>query len=447
MNRKTLFVIALVLCNMIGTSQVVDYPAPAGVLPAPEFEVTVDGKNIFAYNTRSAALAYFSFSGTVTVTVRYDAEISRVDIRPASKNIAPVLYRNQISFVLTKPENLSIEFNKNLKRPLFIFANPTETGLPSKSGKNVLFYEAGKIHNPGIVTLKSNQTVYIEGGAVVRGSFIIDSAENVKITGRGILDNSHYKKEEARPIEINQSKNVMIDGIILTEAKHWCCASFASNNVTYSNFKIVSDNDVDDGIDIVGSTNVLVDNCFIKTKDDCIAVKSGINYFTKFNSGFKVDNIVIQNSTMWNGLWGNALEIGFETRTDTIQNVTFKNLDIIHVEGPEGTFTIHNGDRALIKNIRYEDIRIEDSKGWLIDFRVLQSRYSKDKKRGQIDGVLFKNIEVEGNHYPASQIIGFNDYHTIKNVTLENFFIHGIRITSIYNGMIATAHLDNLLFK
>jgi hypothetical protein len=60
---------------------------------------------------------------------------------------------------------------------------------------------------------------------------------------------------------------------------------------------------------------------------------------------------------------------------------------------------------------------------------------------------LFKNIEVEGNHYPASQIIGFNDYHTIKNVTLENFFIHGIRITSIYNGMIATAHLDNLLFK
>lgn len=311
----------------------------------------------------------------------------------------------------------------------------------------MIFFEAGKIHYPGEVLIKSNQTVYIEGGAIVRGHFMTDKGKNIKIMGRGILDNSRYLKGKHRPIEINQCENVLIEGIILTECRHWSCASTASNNVTYNNLKIVSENDWDDGIDIVGSTNVLVNNCFIRTKDDCIAIKSGVNYFTGFNSSINVDNITVQNSVMWNGAWGNALEIGFETRSDTIQNITFRNCDIIHVEGPEGTFTIHNGDRAVVRNVLYEDIRVEDSRGWLIDFKILESQYSKDKQRGKIENVHFKNITVEGDIFPYSQLLGFDETHRISGVTLENFVIHGTKVNSTYNGMITTNYADDITFK
>ncbi len=423
------------------------YNPPKGITPAPEFELEVNGQKVFVYNTPSAAYACFSFDGKVMVKVTFMAPVYNYDIRPKSRKIESVLYRNQINFTLTKPENLSVEINKNLKRPLFIFANPPEINIPNKNGANVRYFEGGKIHTPGIVQLKSNQTVYIAGGAVVRGSFIADSGKNIKIIGRGIIDNSMYKEQEARPIEINQCDNVLLEGFIIADAKHWCCASFASKNVTYRNMKIVSDNAVDDGIDIVGSQNVLVDNCFIKTKDDCIAIKSGVNYFTKFNSSFTVDNIVVQNAVMWNGIWGNALEIGFETRADTIQNITFRNCDLIHVEGPEGTFTIHNGDRALVKNILYEDIRVEDARGWLIDFKVLKSRYSKDTQRGKIENVHFKNITVEGDQLPYSQLMGFNDTFNIKNVLLENFYLHGVKVNSTYNGLIATIHTEDIEFK
>ncbi|MEP7231267.1 MAG: glycosyl hydrolase family 28 protein [Ginsengibacter sp.] len=423
------------------------YDAPKGMAAAPEFQLEVNGQKVFVYNTPSAAYAYFSFEGKVTVKVIFLAPVYNYDIRPKSRKIEGELYRNQISFSLSKPENLSVEINKNLKRPLFIFANPMEINIPSKNDANVIYFEGGKIHTPGIVQLKSNQTVYIAGGAVVRGSFIADRGKNIKIIGRGIIDNSMYKEQEARPIEINQSQQVLLDGFIIADAKHWCCASFASKNVTYRDVKIVSDNAVDDGIDIVGSRDVLVDNCFIKTKDDCIAIKSGVNYFTKFNSSFTVDNIVIQNSVMWNGIWGNGLEIGFETRTDTIQNVTFRNCDLIHIEGPEGTFTIHNGDRALVKNILYEDIRVEDSRGWLIDYKILKSRYSKDKQRGKIENVHFKNITVEGEQLPYSQLMGFDDTFNIQNVLLENFYLHGIKVNSTYNGLITTMHTNDLKFK
>jgi hypothetical protein len=444
----TLLLLFSTLLRFAATADnLVIYNAPKGITAAPEFELEVNGQKVFVYNTPSAAYAYFSFEGKVKVKVTFLAPVYNYDIRPKSRKIEGELYRNQISFSLTKPENLSVEINKNLKRPLFIFANPLETNIPGKNDTNVIYFEGGKIYTPGIVQLKNNQTVYIAGGAVVRGSFIAGGGKNIKIIGRGIIDNSMYKEQEARPIEINQCQEVLLEGFIIADAKHWCCASFASINVTYRNVKIVSDNAVDDGIDIVGSRDVLVDNCFIKTKDDCIAVKSGVNYFTKFNSSFNVDNIVIQNSVMWNGIWGNGLEIGFETRADTIQNVIFRNCDLIHVEGPEGTFTIHNGDRALVKNILYENIRVEDSRGWLIDFKVLKSRYSKDTIRGKIEKVHFKNIIVEGEQLPYSQLMGFSDSFNITNVQFENFYLHGIKVNSTYNGLITTIHTNDLKFK
>jgi len=429
-------------------TNVITYDAPKkGVESAPEFELEVNGQKVFVYNTRSAAFACFSFEGKVDVKVTFLAPVYNFDIRPKSRNIVAESYRNEIRFSLDKPENLSVEINKNLKRPLFIFANPPEKNIPDPKDTNVIFFEGGKIHTPGIVTLKSNQTVYIAGGAIVRGSFKTDKGSNIRIIGRGIIDNSMYKEQEARPIEINESSDVLLEGFIIADAKHWCCASFASRNVTYRNIKIVSDNPVDDGIDIVGSQNVLVDGCFIRTRDDCVAVKAGITYFTKFFSGANVDNVVIQNSVMWNGIWGNGLEIGFETRTDTIKNITFKNCDLIHVEGPEGTFTIHNGDRAVVKNVLYEDIRVEDSRGWLIDFKILKSRYSKDTVRGKIENIHFKNITVEGDQFPYSQLLGFDEANKITNVTIENFVIHGTKVNSTYNGLITTIHTDDIIFK
>jgi len=438
----------MVSCFSSGfADELVLYDAPNGAEAANDFMLEVNGKKVFVYNTRLAAFAYFSFDGKVDIKVIPGRPVYNFDVRPESANIQPTSYRDQIHFTLDRPANLSVEINKNIKRPLFIFANPLETDIPDPNNKDVVFFKSDSIYNVGTIKIKSSQTVYIEGGAIVRGTFIADKGKNIKILGRGIIDNRRYKRGEVRPIEINRCNHVLLEGIILAENRHWSCASFASKNVTYRNIKIVSANDWDDGIDIVGSQNILVDNCFIRTKDDCIAIKSGVNYYTDFNSSYDVDNITVQNSVLWNGVWGNGLEIGFETRTDTIKNITFRNCDLIHVEGPEGTFTIHNGDRAVVKNVLYEDIRVEDSRGYLIDFKILESRYSKDKSRGYIRDIYFKNITVEGDIFPTSVIMGFDEIHKVSNVTLENFKIHGQKVTSTYNGLITTIHAENINYK
>ena len=141
------------------------------------------------------------------------------------------------------------------------------------------------------------------------------------------------------------------------------------------------------------------------------------------------------------------MRIGFETRADTIKNITFRNCDLIHVEGPEGTFTIHNGDRAVVTDILYQDIRVEDTRGYLIDFKILESRYSRDKQRGYIQNVHFKDIHVEGNVFPYSVLMGYDDVHKISNIVLENFYIHGQKVESTYSGKITTIHAENIQYK
>jgi len=101
----------------------------------------------------------------------------------------------------------------------------------------------------------------------------------------------------------------------------------------------------------------------------------------------------------------------------------------------------------VVKNILYDDIRVEDSRGWLIDFKILKSRYSKDLVRGKIENITLRNIKVEGDIFPYSQIMGFDESNKVKNVTIEDFYIHGVKANGTYNSIMTTIHTENLIFK
>lgn len=334
------------------------YTPQPGVEQDKVFQVKVAGQPSFVYSLPVGGMTYFSYSSFVRradVEITVARPVETVAIRPKSYGIRPVVNGNVISFRLDRTAQLSIEINGDRKHPLLLFANPPESGPPKPGPAGVHYFEAGRVHNVGRIVVKSGQLLYIAGGAVVRGSIFMDQADDVHIFGRGILDGSLYKRAESRMIEIDRSRNVDIEGIIVTNSKHWTVPIIASDKVTLRNVKLISDNDWDDGVDIVGSTNVTVDQCFIRTKDDCVAIKAGVEYFTKFDSQRDVSNVVVKRSVLWNGAWGNGLEIGFETRAASISGIRFQDNDLIHVEGPEGTFTIHNGDRAVVSDVLYED--------------------------------------------------------------------------------------------
>jgi hypothetical protein len=398
---------------------------------ANDFEVKVNGHDVFVYNSRTAAFAYFDFEDSVTVEVTFGGKIYSAEIRPRSRMLTFTKSDNQLFFKLNKPENLIIEVNENIKRPLFIFAGRPESDIPDRNDKNVIWFGTGKVYYPGTINLESGKTIYIEGGAVVKGSIVANGARNIRICGRGILDGSVFKKGEKRMIQLTRCENVKVEGIIITESKHWTNPLTLCNHVRYENVKVVSGNDWDDGIDIVSSKNILINGCFIQSKDDCIAIKGGVTYFVNdYMPHYNVENVTVENCILWNGIWGNGLEIGFETRVDSIKNIVFRNCDIVHAESEwEGAaISIHNGDRAVISHITFENLRIEEGLFCLFDFRILASKYSKDKQRGKIDNVIFRNIDINIPVLPRSIFEGFDETYSIKNVVFQNVRINGNQI-------------------
>jgi len=444
---------------------VVTYPAPDGADLADDFVVTVNGKETAVYDSKVAAFAYFSFDGKVTVSVTPRRDVETVDIRPKSHGIARSIKDRTVSFQLDRPCNLSVEINADIKRPLFLFANPLEQNPPKPGDENVRYFEAGKIHQAGEIKLAGGETIYIAGGAIVRGRIRAEGAEKARVLGRGILDGSG-RDYKTQMVKLSGCSYVELNGIIVFNSFGWTLVPVKSDNVRFANVKVVGWRDNDDGVDIVGCTNLSIESCFLRTKDDCIAVKASPGYFEEGESGLRnVRNVRVIDSVLWNAEWGNAMEIGFELQTGAVSDILFRNCDIIHVERG-GTFTIHNGDFATVENIRFEDIRVEDSQEKLIELRVGLSIYSGDcpwglhrqnpqrkrsplgqwilpeadkqqefaAKRGHIRNIYFKNIAVTGLKLPKSFLIGYNDAHSVENVVIENLSFNGSRILGAEDG-------------
>lgn len=443
---RHLIILVVCLYSSPSFAQVTLYTPPKDFDYAIDFDVLVNGQKAFVYHNRVGAFTTFSFSGEIEVAVVYPGSIHEVDIRPKNLGIRHAVRGDTILFTLVRPVNLSIEINRNIRRPLFVFANGPDPEAPSR-GPNVYFFEGGKIHEAGTITLKDDDVVYIEGGAVVKGSFKLENCKRVHIYGAGILSaEGLYKKGEARMIGIARSEDITIEGIIINDSRHWTMPCSNSENVVYRNVKLISGNDWDDGIDIVSSRNVLVDGCFIRTKDDCIAIKGGISFLDRQYGQTTVSDIEVTNCVLWNAEWGNGLEIGFETRCDTIRNILFRNIDILHVEGNEGTFSIHNGDRALVHDVAYENIRVENAHGILIDFKILESRYSRDKERGRIQNIAFRNIVVDNFTGPGSILMGYDEDHNIGNVSLSNVVVNGKEITKATDLNLRSKFINGLEF-
>jgi polygalacturonase len=172
----------------------------------------------------------------------------------------------------------------------------------------------------------------------------------------------------------------------------------------------ISDQGGRDGIDIVGSRGVRVHDCFLRNGDDNIAVKA--LDVRRFASGCQdspgdfdgdwtgpVHDILVEDCAFYNDCGGCAMEIGYETRTDSMADITFRNIDVMAVHQFGSVFGIHNGDRARVENVRWENIRVKHHYDKLIDFRVLHSRWNRDAERGTIRNISLKNIRVQESVY------------------------------------------------
>ncbi|MEH0152606.1 glycosyl hydrolase family 28 protein [Limibacter armeniacum] len=425
---------------------------------APEdtdYEVWVDGQKLFVYDMPIAGMASFGATEQVIVRIKPKLAFEQVVIRPTSLGIVPEIEKGEVRFSIPADTKVSVEFDNRIYNPLYVFSQ-----TPVQHQEADLVFEAGKHYRIGKKRVKSGQRVWIQAGSVVEGFFVIEDVENTHIFGHGIIDNRHLSREEGYyGFGWINARHSTFEHVHLIGNPRWSTAYFGCDSLTVNDVRIIGWRPSDDGVDLVGSTNMVMSNAFIRTKDDCIAIKAStylpikpapdnVPFRTDKMVGCKqVKNIRIEQCILWNADWGNAIEIGFETRADVMEDIRVENCDIIHVEGNGGAFSIHNGDRATVRNIYYKDIRIEGAKGFLCHFQILHSHYSKDSERGRGENIILENISVLDGYHLNSIITGLDTVHQYKNIRFKNLSMQGRKVRSVRDGNIYTEYAQNISFE
>lgn len=385
----------------------------------PTYLVKVDEVRETKHHVEHASMATFDFSEKVEIAVTYNkGKIDSARVRPLSYDIPFTIEGNTLQFSLEKPANLSVEVNGDIFHNLHLFANPLDTFKVDKKNPDLIYFGPG-IHRfeGGEFRIPSGKTVYVAGGAVMMGRMLIENVHDVKLLGRGIIDPS-----VKMGIRIANSRNVYVEGLMATQ-----CATGGSDSVTIRNVKVISYFGWGDGMNVFSSRNVLFDRVFCRTSDDCTTV-----YGTRLGFEGPSSNITMQNSTLWADV-AHPIFIGIHGNVDKpeiLENLNYVNIDILdHKEKQlnyQGCLAINAGDENLIRNVRFEDIRIENFRqGQLVNLRIFfNEKYCKAPGRG-IENVVFKNVSYTGNRAEISVIEGYDAQRKVRNIRFENLRING----------------------
>lgn len=463
-NRNLKYFMILVLLKAIAMqAQVITYPESlrTGMPHNDSYTVRVrtlggEWKDLYEYKVhvdmdkvQEASMVQFDMGSPVEVMVKKNnGTIREVDIRPLNNKVEYTQMRNAIFFTLERPQYLSVEFNGDRLHNLHLFANPLETETYTEARKGVMYFGPG-IHKPddlpnNQIRIPSNTTVYLAPGAVIKAKLLVDKAENVRIIGRGILDHP------IRGIEVTDSKNVLIEGVTVVNPDHYTVFGGGTTGLTVKNLKAFSCKGWSDGIDLMCCRNVVVDNVFLRNSDDCIAI-----YNHRWNWWGGSSDITVQNSVLWADI-AHPINMGGHGDPDSLtgevlENVTVRNIDILeHDEDDplyQGSMNIDCGDKNIVRNVLFEDIRVESiQERRLFCLKVLYNPKYNKAPGNSIEEITFRNITYDGVGENPSLIKGIDENHSVRNITFENVVINGKRMKDV-NEFITNEFIKDIKVK
>ncbi len=399
------------------------YPAIPGLVTSPDFNVKANGQDVWTERLGTGGMedlniANFSCAGRQTISITASEDIQNYVIHPKSKPLATQVNGRELTFTLDGPGQFYIEINK--LPHLALIANPPEEKIPSPNDRGVVFYGPG-VHDVKEITLQSNQTIYIAGGATVNANVKGDSLEHVKILGRGYLNGS---------IRINTSKDVEVNGIFMRNTRGWANTITDCYNTVYENVKVFSYRGVWglDGINPVSCKNFVIHNCFIRTRDDCIAIKSPSRVKNTDSDSIRITKCLLVG-------WDHAdgVTLGFELQGGNVRNIYVRDCDIVRAKGQGRTgghaaFSIVCDGASKVSGIYFENIRVASD----IEYKNLEiiltegARYG-DGKIGSINGVYLNDIHWENAGKPF--VIAGVPSQLVENITFRNCYVGGKLLT------------------
>ena len=362
---------------------------------------------------------------------------------------------------------------------LTVFANPFIQDKPSTNDTNVylvatneippdtgtwdtLYFEPG-VHEIGrAFPVHANKKYYIPGDAVVHGTFYGTNwtdGHDIRIYGHGTLSGERIPHpdddippapeedvNQYRPIQIVGARDTTVEGITLSDSAFHSIMlvnSYAPETPTDIRWvKIFTWRGNGDGINPFG--NGLIEDCFIRTADDCTYVNGR----------------GIRRCVFWTDVNGSAFTM---TPIGGIANpdLVIEDCDIIYnrsrfTDGGDGgrVFNMRGaGSGEGGTNVTFRNIRISDPRSTRSCFAIQTAssyvddpNYSQIRGDGDIVGIRFENISIA-----APSILGYpetlwgNTNAWIRDCIFENVTMAGVPFDELED-FNHNEYVTNLLF-
>ena len=428
------------------------YPAPRGgeAMQARNVRVTVNGQPSFVYGLMHKGMTWggiptvasdftgFELDGNgAEIAVEFSGvPVNGARVRTLGRDVPVRHSGNRLEFRITGAGAYEVEINRDLRNrgPLVILAQTPEKWSPRLGD---ISFAAGTVTDAGEIKIRTpGQRVHIPGGAVVRGVIKVEGAAGVTIAGGGILlfddaaaSDARIPKDSNSPILAADAKDLTIRNVSVVVAPTsfggasgptapWAVHVLRSSGVTLTGLNIF--NELRDGLDLDGSDHVTVQGGFYQAHDDGLCIKS-TNYGPgggaqgRGASDISFDGVMVMNTGA-----GHALEIGTELHTAEIARIRYHDIDILHAPGGHSTaISIFNGDKAVVRDVRYDDVRVLDRPGTLLNLTVGVDGYKPDDSRGRIENVTFRGLHVSRDASAPSIITGLDPEHTVHGVQFD----------------------------
>jgi len=335
-----------------------------------------------------------------------------------------------------------------IPRGVFYIAGPvvlkSHVNLHFEDGAELIFSADEKDYLPAVLTLWEGTELFnysplfyayqcsdiaVTGNGKINGSATKNfanwrpqrSPEQDKLRQMGIDGTPVYKRVFGEGyhlppdmIQFFGCKNVLIDGISITDAPYWVIHPVLCNNITVQNVTINSHNLNNDGCDPEASTNVLIQHCDFSVGDDGIAIKAGRDQ-DGWRIGQPTENIIVRNcifNSKTNGLCiGSEMSAG--VRNVYMYNVKIKKcLSAIYFKS--------NLDRGgFIENIHVSDVQCDSARSAFIRFENNYHGSRGGQHPTLFTNFIIQNVSCTNSGETAIYAVGVKG-HPLQNISLKN---------------------------
>ena len=407
-------------------------------------------------------------------------------ISPERRGVVATMVDGKAVFAVEGGAKLMIVPDGDVVRTLSLLVDDNSFPLRNMPVDHIINFEAGyhtAANNPHItlneygapvLTIREDNTlVVLQEGAHLCAAIDIRGAKGTRISGRGyinLLDRCYgadknfegelvgaFRDNVVPAIYIHENaSNVLVQDItIITDFR--CITARNAEGIHVENVKMFSSAQNGDGVNVINTQHLRVNNCYIHSQDDCFCGYNNCDSIrflwddAKYIKGLPTSDLRLTNSVVWTNcrpfvFGGHAT--GATNPRCVMEDILVENCEIIgmanslHYEDDftmkrynsrtfwSGMMRILSQSEQIVRNITFRNIDVEWTKGYNgqpihIAVRDNSKTSYKESQGYRIENILFENISFRHVDKGAMPI------YMKAHADLEGYGIYGVKFKNV----------------